>query len=175
MEARFNYIPNKRLRDNVRAVLLRDMAEALALVAEQASLDESPPALQGVYVARAVRDRHPLCNVLVQGGDPAEDPDGNTQERRRFLVEFETVAPNAEELFETIELYVTAGRIALMSAAEEDFTEQVDAGTRGDWRWSIGVERYGEREYEAEDLYTVVGSFVLTIEFMEARKVMPYE
>jgi hypothetical protein len=51
---------------------------------------------------------------------------------------------------------------------EEELTAGIDTSTRGDFRWTVGTERFGERDYDSENTYVQVSSQVLTIEYTEA-------
>jgi hypothetical protein len=173
-EPRHDYLPFKPFRENVKAVILRDMAAAVEWASkEQGGLEESLPVFLGVHSSRAVRPDYPVVNLLPLAGDPEQDDDNTTREKRQILVEVETLDDDSDGLIEQLELYVLAVRSMLTEMSEDDLTANgvIDpddpSPTRGDFRWSVGRERYGERVYDGENTFVQVGSLVLTIEYDE--------
>jgi hypothetical protein len=166
---RYNYLPFKPFRENLKAVVAADFTEALRWAEAQAGWGGDPlPDLFGVYAARAVRDDYPVLNLLPLASDPEQDDDDDTTERKRLLCEFETIGGDADELLEVLEIYNLALRSLVQQMSDAEWTAGFDMATRGDLQWSIGTERYAERSYDSENTYVQVGSQVLTIQYTEA-------
>jgi len=173
--SRYDFLPLAPFRRNLKAVFTRDFAAALEWASEQAGWEGEPlPVLQGMYDARAVRDHYPVANFLLLGADPTVNDDDNVEEQKRVLIEFEDIERDADTLLARLEIYNLAARSVLANMSEEDLLEievEIDAERRSDFRWTWGTERYGDREYESENLYVQVGSGIWTLAYFEPRKV----
>jgi hypothetical protein len=171
----YDFLPLAPFRRNIKAVFARDFPAALLGASEQAGWEgEALPALQGMFDARAVRDVYPVANFLTLGSDPTKDEDDDAEERKRLLIEYEDIERDADTLLNRLEIYNLAGRSVVENMTEADLLRlevAIDGEHRGDFRWTWGTERYGDRQYESENLYVMVGSGVLTLEYLEPRKV----
>ena len=60
-----------------------------------------------------------------------------------------------------------------MEMSEADVTKDIQTvlsngyKERGDFRWTISRVRFGERQYESENAYVMVASFILTLNYLE--------
>lgn len=168
-QPKHNFLPLTPFRRNVKEVILRDYAAALAHFAPGMDL----PNLQGIFTARAVRDLYPVGNLLPLGEDPAIDNDNNSDERKRMLVEVEHFGKDADVLIEELDFYMVAMRSVLTEMSEENLLKDIEVALpngypmRDDFRWTVGTVRFGERQYESENSFVQVGSLVLTINYME--------
>jgi hypothetical protein len=153
--------------DKLVAVFTRDYANALA----HYSPSETLRGLQAIRTARQVSQQWPVLNLLPGGSDPAMSEDAaRIAESQRILCEWETVARVPDTLARHINRYVTAGRSVLYEMSKTDLTTGIAQGRRTGLSWNVSSERYGERFYEAENLWTMVGSVVLTINYWEGRR-----
>lgn len=168
-EPRLNLLPLAPFRRNVEAYVLPRFEAALRWAEKQAGWEGAElPNIAQVYHSRGVREDYPVLNLLPLGNDPEPDDDDDERERKRMLCEFETVGDDAEVIFEHLEIYDLALRSLLREMPEEALTDGIDMESRGDLRWWVGTERFGERGYDSENLYVQVSSQVLTIEYTEA-------
>ena len=168
-QPKLNLLPLAPFRRNVRAVIERDFASALAHFAPDMELAN----FMGIYTARAERDAYPVLNLLPLGNDPAIDDDNASNERKRLLVEAEHFGRDADVLIEELEYYLVALRSVLLEMTEEDLIKYIQVELpngyryRDDFRWTVGTERFGERSYESENSFVQVASLILTLEYME--------
>lgn len=170
-EPKFQFLSIKPFRENIVNVIRANQVEALAWAAAQAGITETLPPLAGVYTARAVRDKYPICNVLFPGGDPRATNGGDYDENKRLLIEVETIASNLEDLFETTEVYVLMIKSILTEMTEEDLTRGIDSSSRDNILLTVGSELYGERpQYDSENTFTQVGSVIATISYREVER-----
>lgn len=155
---------------NLKAVFERDFGRALAYYSQGAELRD----LQAVNTARQASEQWPVLNLLPYGNDPGMNEDAALiDEKPRLLCEWETRSRVANSLATHLVSYVTAGRSVLYEMSLADLTGlsvPIPRGNLDDLFWDISQERYGERFYEAETLYTMVGSVVLTIHYSEGKK-----
>ena len=172
-EPRLSLLPLAPFRKNVVAYITGGegaarFEAALRWAEQQAGWEGDPlPNLFGVYSSRAVREQYPVLNLLPLGNDPEPNADGGEAERKRLLCEFENIGDDAEVIFEQLEIYDLALRSILREMPEEVMTAGIDTATRGDFRWAVGTERFGERGYDGENLFVQVSSQVLTIDYTE--------
>jgi hypothetical protein len=167
-EPRFDFLPQTRFRANVKAFVEENIEAALRWAEAQAGWEgEELPAFAGVYNSRAVREEHPVLNLLPLGSDPEETDDEDWEERKRLLVEVENFGRDPDDLFAELEIYNLALRSLLTEMPEARLWQGIDQATRGDVRWTVGTERFGEREYEGENASVQVGSQVLTLFYTE--------
>lgn len=155
---------------NLKAVFERDFGRALAYYSQGTELRD----LQAIHTARQASAQWPVMNIVPYGNDPRMDEDAaRIDERPRLLCEWETKSRVANSLATHLVSYVTAGRSVLYEMSLADLTAlsvQIPRGNRADLFWDVSQERYGERHYEAENLFTMVGSVVLTINYSEGKK-----
>lgn len=167
---KFEIISVEPFIENVRAVVLRDAVAALAW----ASPDPALRNFQAVNLARQASQQWPVLNLLPFGNDPEQDEDGaKVAESPRVLVEVETVDRVANNLVRYLTRYVLAVRSMLYEMSDGDLTTlavTIPKGRRAGLTWDVSTERYGERFYEGENLYTQVGSVVLTINYTQGKK-----
>lgn len=155
---------------NLKAVFERDFGRALTYYSLGAELRD----VQAINTARQASAQWPVMNLLPYGNDPGMNEDAALiNEKPRLLCEWETKSRVANSLATHLVSYVTAGRSVLYEMSLADLTGlsvQIPQGNRADLFWDVSQERYGERFYEAENLYTMVGSVVLTINYSEGKK-----
>jgi hypothetical protein len=170
-QPRFNFLSIRPFRDNILSAILANQVDALAWAAVQAGITETLPPLAAVYTARAVRDEHPICNVLFPGGDPRATDGGDYDENKSLLIEVETIATDQEVLFELTELYVLMIKSVLTEMTDEDLTRGIDRTSREEMLLTIKGERYGERpQYDSENTFVQVGSVIATISYREVER-----
>jgi hypothetical protein len=166
---KLDLLPVTAFIPNLKAVFERDFARALAYYG-----DAGLRGLQAINTARQVAQQWPVLNLLPYGNDPALNEDAALlDEKPRLLCEWETASRVANSLATDLVTYVTAGRSVLYEMTVDDLTTlaaEIPRGNRAGLYWDVSTERYGERFYEAEKLYTMVGSVVLTINYSEGKK-----
>jgi hypothetical protein len=163
---KFNLVSVEPFIDNLKTVFERDAAAALAW----ASQSEELRTFQAINTARQLGERWPVLNLLPAGNDPRMSEDAaRVDEKPRVLVEVETVNRTANTLARHLVRYVLAVRSILYEMSVTDLTANVSQGRRAGLSWDVSTERYGERYYEAEKLYTMVGSVVLTINYRQGK------
>lgn len=162
-EPRLNFLPTAPFRTNIRDAILAHQVEALSWAASQCGISTTLPPLAALYTARAVRDKYPVGNLLVQGSDPAATDGGDYDENKRLLLEVETIDADPDLLIETLEPYV----LMLRSIVTEKADDIGSGYGGGDTLITVGSERYGERQYESENTYVQVGSVIVTISYRE--------
>lgn len=163
---KFDLLSVEAFIDKLVTVFNRDYANALA----HYSQGETLRGLQAIRTARQVSQQWPVLNLLPAGNDPAMSEDAaKLSESQRVLCEWETVARVPDTLARHLNRYVTAGRSVLYEMSKADLTDGVAQGRRTGLNWDVSSERYGERFYESENLWTMVGSVVLTIRYTEGR------
>ena len=163
---KFDLLPVEAFIDKLVTVFNRDYAAALA----RYSPDESLRGLQSIRTARQISQQQPVLNLLPAGNDPVMSEDGaRISESPRVLCEWETIARVPDALARHIVRYVTAGRSVLYEMSRADLTDGIEQGRRTGLSWNVSSERYAERHYEAENLFTMVGSVVLTFNYTEGR------
>jgi hypothetical protein len=168
-DPKFDLLPVTAFIPNLKAIFERDFARALAYYGGAALRG-----LQAINTARQVAPQWPVLNLLPAGNDPAMNEDGALlDEKPRLLCEWETASRVANSLATDLVTYVTAGRSVLYEMTVADVTgldTEIPQGSRAGLYWDVSTERYSERYYEAEKLFTMVGSVVLTINYSEGKK-----
>jgi hypothetical protein len=168
---RFNFLSIKPFRDNIVSEILANQVEALAWAASQSGITGTLPPLANVFIARAVRDEHPICNVLFPGGDPRVTDGGDYDENKSLLIEVETIATDQEALFELTEIYVLMVKSVLTEMTDQDLTRGINMNSREEMLLTVKGERYGERpQYDSENTYVQVGSVIATISYREVER-----
>lgn len=163
---KFDLLPVTAFIDNLETVFNRDYAAALAYFAQGVTIRE----LQAIRRARQVAEQWPVMNILPAGGDPAMNEAGSLlHESRQILCEWETVSRTAATLVRHLDLYETAGRSVLYEMSDADLRGGIPKGRRAGLIWDVSRQRPGERYYEAETLWTMVNSVMLTIRYTEGR------
>lgn len=163
-QPKFDLLPVTAFIPNLTAVFERDFGPALAYFSQGATLR----GLQAINTARQVSPQWPVLNLLPYGNDPQMSEDAaRLEEKPRLLCEWETVSRVPNSLALHLVSYVTAGRSVLYEMSRADLTKNIPQ--RAGPQWDVSQERYGERYYEAENLWTMVGSVVLTINYREGR------
>jgi hypothetical protein len=163
----FELLPVTAFIPNLRAVFERDFGRALVYYSLGAELRD----LQAINTARQVSEKWPVLNLVPYGNDARLNEDAALlDEKPRLLCEWETKSRVANSLAEHLVSYVTAGRSVLYEMSLADLTTGIPQGNREAPTWDVTQERYGERHYEAENLFTMVGSVVLTINYSEGKK-----
>lgn len=163
---KFDLLPVTALIDKLVPVFERDFGAALSYYGGGALRG-----LQSIRIARQVAEQWPVMNLMPAGNDPAMNEGASLlQEGQHILCEWETISRVPDTLARHLVIYVTAGRSVLYEMSKGDLTAGIPQGRRAGLRWSVSQERYGERFYEAEKLWTMVGSVVLTINYSEGRK-----
>lgn len=166
---KFAIISAEPFIDNLKAVFERDAEAAIAW----ASPSEPLRTFQAYNTARQVNPQWPVLNLLPFGGDPGLNEDAALlAEKQKILVEVETTARDANALARHLVRYVLAARSILYEMVPADLTgraTEIPRGSRAELYWDVSQERYGERYYEAEKLFTMTGSVVLTINYSEGR------
>jgi hypothetical protein len=164
---KFELLPVTAFIPNLKSVFERDFARALAFYGQNVELRD----LQAINTARQASEKWPVLNLIPYGNDPRMNEDAAAlDETPRLLCEWETKSRVANSLAEHLVTYVTAGRSVLYEMSLADLTQGIPQGRREAPTWGVTQERYGERYYEAENLYTMVGSVVLTINYSEGKK-----
>lgn len=161
---RYQFLSMRPFRDNVQREFDRNFAAALFLASPTA--DPPLPGLQGIYNTRGVRDKWPIANLLTLGGDSELLDGGDYDESKRLLIEIETLAEDDQDLIEVLEPYVLAARTVVASMSPGSLLRGI-SGSRDEVVVAVGSERYGEREYETEGLFTRVGSVIATFSYRE--------
>jgi hypothetical protein len=167
---KFKFLPLAPFRRNVQTVIERDMAAALTYFAPTGMV---LPDVQGIFTARAIREMSPVVILLPLGNDPVSDDDNSYDEKKRLLVEVEHFGRDPDILIEELEYYNLALRSILTEMSEADLVGDIPVALengfrmRDDFRWTIGTERFGEREYDSENSFVLVASQILTINYME--------
>lgn len=162
----FDLLSVEEFIDKLIPIFNRDYANALAYYARGAPLR----GLQDIRTARQVAEQWPVLNLLPAGNDPAMNEGKSLlKEGQRILCEWETVDRTPDTLARYLVRYVTAGRSILYEMSKADLTGGIEPGRRTGLHWDVSSERYGERFYQAENLWTMVGSVVLTINYTEGR------
>lgn len=169
-QPRFQFLSIKPFRDNIVSAIMAHQVEALAWAASQSGITETLPPLAAAYTARAVRDKYPVINALVLGGDPQATNSGDYEESKRLLLEVENIGSDSEQLIETLEPYILMVRSVMGEMEEEDLTAGFDSSRREGILVTVGSERYGERQYESENTYVQVGSVIATISYREVER-----
>lgn len=170
-EPQHNFAGSKRVRENLKTFALANFADALKWAQGQCAWegDDLPPVLD-VYGSRAVRARYPVLNLLLTEGNPKETADGDYDEQKKILLEVETTAEDADNLFDALEVYNLAVRSMATEIPADVLFAGVESEARGDFRWVVDGERYGERRYESEAQYVQVGSQILTYSYAEDKR-----
>jgi hypothetical protein len=166
---RLNFLSVQPFRTNICAAIMAHQVEALAWAASQCGLAVTLPPLLAIYTARAVRDKYPVANAITMGGDPRDTDSGDCDEAKRLLFEVETIAPDGEDLIETLEPYVLMLRSVITQMTEEDLTAGMNQ-SRESVLITVGSERYGERSYESKNKFVQVGSIIATISYREVER-----
>jgi hypothetical protein len=162
---KFRLLPVTAFIPNLQTVFERDFSAALAYFSS-----EPLRGLQAINMARQLSEQWPVLNLLPYGNDPAMSQDAaRIDEKPRLLCEWETVSRVANSLALHLVSYVTAGRSVLYEMSRADLIGEIEPEQRGGLTWDVSTERYGERYYEAEKLYTMVGSVVLTINYRQGK------
>lgn len=164
---KFNLVSVEPFIANLKTVFEARYADALTWASPSGALRP----LQAINTARQLAESWPVCNLLPYGGDPAQSEDAaRIIEAQRILVEFETAGRDADALAVHLVRYVLAGRSVVYEMSREDWTKDIPAAGRSAFIWSVSTERYGERFYEAENKFTMVGSFVVTLNYTVGRQ-----
>jgi len=152
--------------DNLKVVFESDYAAALARVSQ----GETLPGLQAINTARQATLTTPVLNLLPYGENPRRSDDGaSISESHLILCELEVRARVANSLARHIVRYVSAGRRVVYEMEKDALTGDIPQGERSGLNWDVSQVRYAERHYEAENLFTQVGSFLLTINYTQGR------
>lgn len=163
---KFKLLPVTAFIPNLKTVFERDYDAALVYYAGAETLR----GLQAINTARQLAEQWPVLNLLPFGGDPKIAEDGaRVDESQRILCEWETASRVPSSLALHLVTYVTAGRSVLYEMSKADLTADVEQGQRRLHGWDVSTERYGERFYEAENKWTMVGSVLLTIRYTEGK------
>lgn len=163
---KFKLLPVTVFIPKLQAVFERDFDAALAYFSHPDTLR----GVQAINTARQLAEQWPVLNLLPAGNDPAMSQDAaRLDEKPRLLCEWETASRIPNSLALNLVTYVTAGRSVLYEMSKDDLTSGIEQGRRTGLSWDVSAERYGERFYEAENKWTMVGSLVLTINYMEGR------
>lgn len=167
---KFDLLPVTAFIPNLKAIFERDFGSALAYYDQGAELRD----LQAINTARQIVAQGPVLNLLPYGNDPILNEDAALlDEKARLLCEWEARSRVANSLATSLVAYVTAGRSVLYEMSLADLTGlqvPIPRGNRAGLYWDVSTERYGERYYEAENLYTMVGSVVVTFNYSEGKK-----
>ncbi len=158
---RYNLISVEAFIDNLVTVFERDADEAIAFYQGDATL----PSFSGnIRTARAAGGPWPALNLLPAGDDPVETDDAALIEGRpRVIVEVETVGRVPGNLARYLIRYVTAVKSILYEMTPDDLRGEIPRAGMALKGKEVTSERYAERFYESEKLYTQVGSVILTI------------
>jgi len=158
---RYNLIPVEAFIDNLVTVFERDADDAIAFYQGNATL----PTFSGnIRTARSSGGPWPALNLLPMGDDPTETDDAALIESHaRVICEVETVGRVPGNLARYLIRYVTAVKSILYEMSAADLRGAIPIAGMALKGRDIGSERYAERFYESEKLYTQVGSVILTI------------
>lgn len=166
----FNLLPVTPFVDALKLVMERDYAAALAYYNGLYLNGVTLRGLQAIRTARQVAEQWPVMNILPAGSDPVMNEGASLlHEGQRILCEWETVSRVPDALARHLPIYATAGRSVVYEMGKTDLTAGIPQGARTGISWSVSSGRPGERFYEAENLWTMVESFVLTINYTEGR------
>jgi hypothetical protein len=166
---RYKLIPVEVLIDNVKAVFVRDIAAAIDYFQGAYTL----PDYQTVgSAARTLGGPWPRLNILPGPGEMQESDDGaRVGHSADLIIETETVGRQSDLLARHLTRYVAASKSVLYEMSEADLVGTIKSTTPqfALLSWDVGSERYAERFYESETLYTQVGSVVLTVNYLVGR------
>jgi hypothetical protein len=163
---KFNIVSAEPFIANLTTVFGRDAVEALAWASPSPTLRP----FQAINTERQASAQWPVLNLLPYGGDPQMSHDAaRIDEKTRVLVEVETVARGANALSIYLVRYVLAVKSILYEMSVDDLTKDIPKPGRTRPNWDVSTERYGDRLYEAENLFTKVGSVVLTINYTQGK------
>ncbi|HEX7313298.1 MAG TPA: hypothetical protein VF297_05230 [Pyrinomonadaceae bacterium] len=163
---RFELLTAEDFIDNLKVVFETKYADALALIRPSEPLR----GLQAINTARQAVENSPVLNLLPYGENPQMSQDGaSISESLTILCEWEVRARVANSLARYIVRYVSAGRSVIYDMTDAELIGAIPQGQRAGLNWDVSTVRYAERYYEAENLFTQVGSFVLTISYRQGR------
>lgn len=160
-EPKYHLVSVEAFIDNLTVVFERDAADAIAFFQGDAEL---PTFEENIRTARTAAGPWPGLNLLPAAVDPAESGGGPLVESRaQIICEVETIGRVPDSLARYLIRYVMAVKSILYEMSKPDLVGEIPKTSVFVKDRLIGSERYAERLYESERLYTQVGSVVLTI------------